>query len=205
MGKEKWANWCTLYTDASFAGTEKAGWGIWLRHGKPPERVQDWGSCAGVYDNNVAEMVAIIRGVETALATWPELEGIGVKSDSRAALSWAKFGAPLHRRDDIRHLQTYLRKILGDRGCWIKCTWVRGHQWTGSTQGWLNNAVDGLSRKTTTLGESCYPRLLEDRPVAPVVDRNQRFAPPAEEPVPLDIPGDPYVASPDGSLRLVFF
>lgn len=141
---DRWVNWCTLYTDASGTG----GWAVWARHSKPPLRIK----ASGAYDSSDAvllELYAIYQGVLLIKETWADIEGIGVRCDCQPAIALAneanKPDGKLHRRADLRQMQLDIRDTLGQTH--LKCKWVKGHQGTATTQGWLNNWCDKNARR----------------------------------------------------------
>lgn len=152
-----WAHWVTLYTDAGFHPVAGGTYGCRTRHRFPPLRTEIHGvvphPCS---DCNVAEMHAIVVGIEHVLTTWPRVDGVGVKTDSQTAQAILKFGARPHRRADFRALQERLQRALkakeSEQGSVVKVRiqWVRGHQTNESTSGWLNNRVDELARRART-------------------------------------------------------
>ena len=148
-----WLHWVTLYTDAGFHPVSGGTYGCRTRHSFPPFRTEISGALPKCADNNVAEMHAIVIGVENVLTTWARVDGVGVRTDSQAAQLALKFGAQPHRRDDFRQLQERLRLALKAKELQqgsvvrIRIQWVRGHQGNGTAQGWLNNRVDALARR----------------------------------------------------------
>lgn len=147
-----WLHWVTLYTDAGFHPVDGGTYGCRTRHSFPPGRTEIHGKVPECADNNVAEIYAIVVGVEHVLATWGRVDGVGVKTDSQTALSVLKFGAAPHRRADFRALQqrldTALKMKALEQGSLVKIRiqWVKAHQGGQSVQGWLNNRVDALAR-----------------------------------------------------------
>lgn len=148
-----WLHWVTLYTDAGFHPVEGGTYGCRTRHSFPPGRTEIHGKIEDCADSNVAEMYAIVIGVEHVLSTWGRVDGIGVKTDSQTALAVLKYGASQHRRPDFRALQERLQVALKlkevEQGSTVKIRiqWVKGHQGSRTTQGWLNNRVDALARE----------------------------------------------------------
>jgi predicted NAD-dependent protein-ADP-ribosyltransferase YbiA (DUF1768 family)/ribonuclease HI len=143
-----WGRWATLYSDASWYSSEQGGWGVWLRYNDEatPCRVIRAGPCQ-VANSTVAEMVAIVRGVELAVATWGDLQGLHVRSDSQGALAWAEHGARRPRGEEARELQKRLRRLVGKHKLHLRLKWVPSHQRPKDTSAWLNNAVDKAARE----------------------------------------------------------
>jgi len=134
--------WATVYTDGSFS-KGAGGWGARVRHSRTPYKKEflGGGSCR---DSMYAEMAALVAGVALALDTWPDLKGVGIRTDCKALLKIAPFGAKSHRRKDIRYLQGLLKEALAPK-CKIRVVWVKGHQGTKTAQGWCNDRVDRLA------------------------------------------------------------
>jgi ribonuclease HI len=153
---DPWLHWVTLYTDAGFHPVARGTYGCRTRHSFPPFRTEICGPVPDpCKDSNVAEMHAIVVGVEHVLQTWTRVDGIGVNTDSQTAQGCLKYGATPHRRSDFRALQERLKAALNakaaDQGSEvrIRIKWVRSHQSPneGGVRGWLNNRVDALARK----------------------------------------------------------
>lgn len=142
----RWPGWATVYTDASFGRSR--GWGAWIRVDGGRRRA--WGKCPPwVRNANDAEVVAITLGVVTCLETWPTTVAVGVRTDSRAAISWtngALGGRHFRAQTEALHACfEYLRAWLAGRR--LRLVWVKGHRPKhSSTQAWLNDRVDALSR-----------------------------------------------------------
>jgi ribonuclease HI len=137
--------WVTLYTDASY-NAEGGGWGIWAKSERG--RIIESGRCPDtVTEAILAEMWAIVEGVQAIKQKWGEgLTGIHVKTDCQGAVTALKYRAKPCRRDDMRRIQERVRELLAP-DTRIMVRWVKGHQENKSTQAWLNNRVDGLSRE----------------------------------------------------------
>ena len=138
--------WITLYTDAGFKNGQGT-WGAWIR--PPNERIIRNGVChEKITDANLAEMYAILAGVILILRTYPDLKirGILVKSDSRTAIQWTRYGAPMPRDPAAAKMRTRLYEMLDERECHIRCVWVKGHRKPSlGISAYLNGAVDGLA------------------------------------------------------------
>lgn len=149
----RWTHWVTLYTDGSYHHERGGFYGFRVRHGIEPYRIEDFGEVPDCPDPNVAEMAAIVYGIQRILETYERVDGVGVKTDSQTAISVLKFGAHRHRRKDYNVWQDLLREVLAEKervqGSVVKVRiqWVKGHQGKGTTQAWLNNRVDALARK----------------------------------------------------------
>ena len=102
MQEEK-KRWVTLYTDAN-----PRGWGAWARadddhptHCGEQIIRQRWsGAFDASLDITAAESLAIVNGCRLVLATWVDVFGIGIKTDSQAAMNMLKFRAKGARRQD---------------------------------------------------------------------------------------------------------
>lgn len=139
--------WVTLFTDAN-----PHAWGAYARadqvlprrndlHTQP--RVEGMGAFENSpLDVTLAECRAILEGYKMVLDYWEGVEGIGVRTDSQAAIRVLIFGAPRHRREDLRLVQEEAREIL--KGVKSRLRWVKGHQDPnlGNVRAWLNNRVD---------------------------------------------------------------
>lgn len=99
LQENRWGLWCTLYTDASNAGSESNGprtwaWGARARLSdqvaalfEAPAYLTGSGGApqAGSLGSHVGEMWAVVHGVSMVLERWPFVRGIGVRSDNQAA------------------------------------------------------------------------------------------------------------------------
>lgn len=130
--------WATLYTDYSGLG----GWAIWAR--SDYGRIVRNGS-TDIDDSSAGELFAILQGIIIIKSEWREITGISVYTDSQVAVKIAKFNAPKPRRDDLVDLQLQIRQALGE--CFIKCTWVKGHQKQNTVKAYLNGQCDRLARE----------------------------------------------------------
>lgn len=170
---KKWGLWCTLYTDASNAGSTANGprgwaWGARARiddevcsifdvpayltgAGDSPE--------AGSLSSNVGELWAIVHGVAMVLERWPFVRGIGIRSDNQAAC-WAVEGCDVRSRfvrhggkkaqpmDDARER---LAELLRPRRVLIRASHVRGHNRAEhAPQRAFNQQADQLARRHAT-------------------------------------------------------
>jgi len=142
----QYEHWVTLYADGGFHPEHGGTYAFRTRHSLPPIRMEEHGSvvCA---DNNVAEMAAIVLGVERIVQTYERVDGLWIRTDSEAAILMLKPRAERHRRADMREWQERLRTIVEPRRIWLNFKWVQGHQKPGSLQGWLNSRVDQLATR----------------------------------------------------------
>lgn len=138
--------WVTLYTDASYHSESGGGWGIWAKSERG--RLIQSGHCPDLVTESIlAEMWAIVEGIQEIKKEWGEgLTGIHVKTDCQGAVAALKYRAKPCRRDDMRLIQEKVRELL-DPDIRIMVRWVKGHQKNKSTQAWINNRVDQLSRR----------------------------------------------------------
>lgn len=140
---DQWIGWVTLYTDAN-----PDGWGAYARAHEGLEviggggpRVESRGAFESSLDSTAAECRAIIEGCRMVLGYWRGVDGIGVRTDSQAAILVLKHRAPPHRRPDLRQAQADLMEILGNVR--HRLQWVKGHRHPSSSrQAWLNDRVD---------------------------------------------------------------
>lgn len=144
--QQKYPDWATAYTDASFdSNTGEGSWGVYLRHSKAPFKVERGGRC-DVRDSFAAEMHALVVAVALAQVAWPDLKGIGVKTDCKSLLHVARWDSKPHRRPDIARLQSQLQTLL-DQGPYLRVRWVKAHQTNRTVQGWVNNRVDRIAKR----------------------------------------------------------
>ena len=140
-----WIGWITLYTDAN-----PRAWGAYARGHEdlprvgPQPRVEGSGSFGRrPLDVTLAECRAAIEGCRMALRYWQGVEGIGIRTDSQAAilvLEWPRLNAP-HRRADLRAAQEEMRSVLGPVR--HRMIWVKGHRDPGrDARAWLNHRAD---------------------------------------------------------------
>ena len=169
----RWGLWCTLYTDASNAGSEANGpriwaWGARARCGDEigaifgvPAYLTGSGDApeAGSYGSHVGEMWAVVHGVSMVLSRWPFVRGIGVRSDNQAAC-WAVEGCDARSRftrhggkkskpmDDARER---LAELLRPQRVLIRASHVRGHNRAAQApQRAFNQQADQLARRHAT-------------------------------------------------------
>lgn len=145
-----WPGWVTLYTDAN-----PSGWGAYARAWEglatvrpwAGPRVEAWGAFVeGELDTTLAELRAIAEGVACVLAHWVRVDGIGVRTDSQAAIRVLEGRGPARRRPDLSRVVTELRHRLGPVR--LRLSWVRGHLDPDSgAQAWLNNRADRLAAR----------------------------------------------------------
>lgn len=151
---DQWLHWVTLYTDAGWSPQHGGTWAFRVRHSFNPIRHEDYGYVEPhARDANSAEMAAIVFGAEWVLRTYDRVDGIGVRTDSKTAISVLKFGARRHRRADYRYWQERMARAMHKKSetqghtCKLRLRWVRGHQVGDTTRIWLNNRCDELARK----------------------------------------------------------
>jgi ribonuclease HI len=152
MSSNRWRLWCTAYTDASWH-QDTGGWATWLRYNDDanPKRVVRNGPCPDyVKDSTSAELYAICAAIALCLETWDDLEGIGVRSDCKPAITWAiqaLSGKTHHKRADIRYMKEKLYKLVREKRIHVVVKWVPAHQNDTSVRTYLNNACDGIAKK----------------------------------------------------------
>lgn len=170
---KKWGLWCTLYTDASNAGSAVNGqrgwaWGARARiddevcaifdapayltgAGDSPE--------AGSKGSHIGEIWAVVHGVELVLERWPFVRGIGVRSDSTAACeavegcdARSRFVRRMGRKHgDLDDARERLAELLRERRVLIRATHVRGHNRAEhAPQRAFNQQADQLARRHAT-------------------------------------------------------
>lgn len=150
--------WVTLYTDAN-----PHAWGAYARADavlcrRNPDHLEPRVEGKGVFDASpldmtLAECRAILEGYKMVLNYWEGVKGIGVRTDSQAAIKVLIFGAKPHRREDLRLVQEEARDILKG-SIKSRLRWVKGHQdpYLGSVQAWLNHRVDRHASKARAVG-----------------------------------------------------
>lgn len=170
---KRWGLWCTLYTDASNAGGGRQGW-AWGARARIDEQVTQIfevpvhlsGSGlspeAGSEGSHLGELWAIAHGARMVLDAWPFVRGIGVRSDSQAAVEAvdgcggrSKFvkrspnGGP--RKTAVDDARKALHDLLAERGVLVKAKHVHGHgRAEHAPQRAFNKQVDSLARSTAT-------------------------------------------------------
>lgn len=164
MSNDRWATWCTVYTDASvrqgrsFAGM-RGVWGTLECRPDGPLRIEHAlelpTDIVTRHDSFAAEVYGILWGAAMAFEEWGEMgmDAAGVHCDSQSAVEFVtkwqqqrrrRNPGRYHRRRDIDGIATHFHERL-PRSFYVKAKWVRGHQGTGTMQGWLNNRVDALA------------------------------------------------------------
>ena len=139
----KYPNWCTLYTDWSGLG----GYGIKIRYSQAPYIIEESRKSPYSTNSTAGELHAILKGIEICKDTWQDLAGIGVKSDNQQAIKIVTYNAPVPQNEELAELQKWIRFTLEDIR--IRPSWVKAHQDPStSTQAYMNDVVDKLSRKT---------------------------------------------------------
>lgn len=147
--------WVTCYTDASWHGSGGVG-GIayWLR--SVQGRIVESASCPPeVTCNNTAELAAVLAGVQHALSSWSDVEGIQVNTDSMVVIDYLKFGADvnrLRRKDWVASFRTKLYVLLDEKNCKLQIKHVKGHQRPENMRFYLNGRVDALAGKKSRNG-----------------------------------------------------
>lgn len=160
----RWASWGTVYTDASvregrsFVGM-RAVWGTLECLSDRPLRIESAieapTDIVTVHDSFAAETFGILWGATMAWEAWGEqgLDAVGVRCDSQSAVDLvAKWRQQrrrrkprrFHHRADIDRICRHFHERL-PRHFYVKTNWVKGHQGTGTVQGWLNDRVDALA------------------------------------------------------------
>lgn len=140
--KEYPRDYITLYADAGFKDGEGT-YGVWARadNGR-----QTWsGACPPeIDDNTLAEVYAICQGMHKALKRWPSTKGFYVRTDSQAAINILQKGGN-GKKEVTGRLYAAYRKMVDDGGLDVRFRWVKGHQGTHTTKGWINNKVDQMA------------------------------------------------------------
>lgn len=133
--------WVTLYTDAGWHPVEGGTWAFAAIYGEPTCRLEQSGRVECI-DSNVAEMAAIVLGIEQVRAVVP-VDGFWIRSDSRTAIAALDRRASWHHRKDFRDWQLRMREAV--LGVQVRMKWVPGHQRGTSVGAFLNNRVDQMA------------------------------------------------------------
>lgn len=132
----------TLYCDASWNSSKNVGgWAVWLRssHG----RIVRSGECPDYCDSStVAELAAIFAGLHIATESWADTSKVLVRSDCTGALSAIR-NKPRVASMVRLHRKISQLKVLS--GIAIEDRWVKGHQFSGEVEAYVNNRVDRLA------------------------------------------------------------
>lgn len=135
----------TLYCDASFCPHQLVGgWAIWLRS-EYGRIVEDGPTPEYCRFSNIAELAAIYAGIYRAVTRWPDTRAILVRSDCKPALDLMEYRyASTH--DGGRRLADKIQELRRQYDINLIPRWVKGHQRGSTTDAWLNNRVDEMSR-----------------------------------------------------------
>lgn len=143
------------YCDASLRRRRTAGWAMWGRDQR--RRVLASGVCPRWVrsDANLAELCAVAGAVWLCLAHLDRASAhiLVVKTDSQAACRWFGWtgtdgeGPFLPRGEPARELVAAVLQGAARAGVKLVVTWVKGHQGSGTTRGYLNDRVDNMARK----------------------------------------------------------
>lgn len=140
--------WVTCYADAGWEPRTRVGtWAYMIRSAdgwyKKSGICPEWVNCS-----STAEMAAVIAGVYRALRVWPGVKGVGVRTDSQAAIHYLQFRPYLkqfNRRDWVP-IRRMLHGVLNDYDCRIRFVHVKGHRPRHeSNAARLNGNVDKLA------------------------------------------------------------
>lgn len=173
LEEKRWGLWCTLYTDASNAGGGSQGWG-WGARGRIADEVADiFGVSshftaagaspeAGSEGSHLGEMWAVVHGVRAMMEAWPFIRGVGVRTDSFAAVSALSDcdvrttfrrqhpnGGP--KRVAVDDVREALFELLAPRRLLLRVKHVHGHDRAGEApQRAFNRQADSLARRAAT-------------------------------------------------------
>jgi len=154
------------YSDASFhPDTHEGGFGAWVRDDRQRVIVSGptppWATTS-----NLAELAALFAatyiGVTRLDADRANI--MVVKTDCQAVAKWFGWGGgqrlPKKHPDALRIIRDTW-KLAEDHNLKLIVKWVKGHQGTGSTPGWLNDRVDKMARKARLSREKeCYREII---------------------------------------------
>ena len=136
--------WVTVHADASYSQqTGQGTWAVWVK--TAAGRVVLSGECPDYIKNaHHAELAAIYAGIHLAVANFPHVGGILVRSDCQPALrDVEKIGVP-DKNSVITTLREKIAAAAGGRT--IRTKWVKGHNGGGTRESWVNNACDRMAR-----------------------------------------------------------
>ena len=152
------ADYIIIYTDGSMTGKEQekrtgAGWVLYWKGVERRKGSEGMGQHAGVYD---AEMLALLRGLQTAIEFWQTMPGenrkqskIVLYSDSTLSVaSIAKEKRELISQEFIQMAKRFLKTTRAS----IEVSWVPGHM---RIKG--NDRADELAKKATELQPAKKP------------------------------------------------
>jgi ribonuclease HI len=152
------ARFLTGYSDASWRHDEPhraGGWGAWIRDGN--RRILMSGPCPLWVDNaSDCELIGVANAAIVAMRKLDQKANIVVvKTDSQDVCRWFGFRRG-SRGPSKREAREIIIKVLqegAERGVKVIVKWVKGHQGTGSTPGYLNTKVDQMARKARLSGK----------------------------------------------------
>lgn len=154
--REAYPVFLTGYSDASWEeSSKKGGWSAWVRDSFT--RVIRAGPCPSYTATNVeAELGAVWAAVYTALSELDHHSAdiLVVKTDCQGVASWFGYrgSTSMPKRLESKRLVFKCFQMAAERHIQLIVKWVKGHQGTGSAEGFLNDAVDKLSRKARIHG-----------------------------------------------------
>jgi ribonuclease HI len=139
----------TLHADASWHQTSRiAGWGAILDDGREPLHRSGLGPFY-LLNSTHAELYAVVAGIDCAVAAFPGLQRVRVKTDSDNVVMILN-GDRTRPLDDIMQHLLYRIRV---ENLVIDAQWVRGHQDTSaSADAAANNRCDGMARKQLACG-----------------------------------------------------
>lgn len=157
----------TGYSDASWRNLGEpeggGGWGVWVRDGRA--RVFRSGPCPEWVEKvDQAELCGVFAAIDTAVKylNHETAHILVVKSDSQTVCRW--FGwdggayqpkAPVPEVDSLVYRSF---KAAHEKGLRLSVTWVKGHQRSGTVQGYINNEVDAMAREARVTRKSWVKR-----------------------------------------------
>jgi len=152
--------WLTGYADASYKleGTQHmAGWGIWVRD--HAARIHRAGRCPDwVETAQDAELCAVWAAIHTALTKLDADSSniMVIKTDCQSIaryFGWGRGCSPsIPAKADCRRIVGQALELALNHEVRLVVTWVKGHQGSKTTQGYLNNQVDKMARDARLTG-----------------------------------------------------
>ena len=140
--------WLTGYSDASYSPKGNlGGWGVWVRDSS--RRIHRAGPCPDwIVGSQDAELCGVWAAVHTALTHLDHETAniLVVKTDCQNVAKYFGWGSGNFPKDpNSFRLVCQAFAMTHERGIRLVVTWVKGHQGTGTTKGYLNEQVDQMA------------------------------------------------------------
>jgi len=160
-GQERWISG---YSDASWDSDKgQGGWGGWVRDSH--QRIIMAAPCPSWVNNvNEAELIGVVGVIKVALkyldSRWANI--LVVKTDSQSVCRWFGWKTTTPQLPKTPAAAAWVLRSFHHAhrlGVRLVVTWVKGHQGTGSTSGYLNDQVDRLAKAARIDQDQVFKRM----------------------------------------------